>query len=152
MYCSDKSEYSAHVSIQQLPLCLLRFLGLFLRDCLCLQVAGAPFQSAVEPILLQAQVDVMMTGHEHGYERIHPAANGSVVSRPSPGGNSTTATHVYRKPAAPLGLMAGSAGGLQSDSWVNPQPDWSAFRVSATLARPFDGYGYIMMVIACKSC
>ena len=41
MYCSDTSENTAHI-------------------------AGAPFQSAIEPLLLQAKVDVMMTGHEHG--------------------------------------------------------------------------------------
>ena len=120
MYCSDASEYSAHV-------------------------AGAPFQSAIEPLLLNARVDVMMTGHEHGYERIHPTKNGSVVSRPvaAPSG----AQQLYRDPTAPLGVMLGSAGGLQEDHWVNPAPPWSAFRVTATIEKPRDGYGYVMMTV-----
>ena len=125
-YCSDASEYTAHV-------------------------AGAPFQSAIEPLLLQAGVDVMMTGHEHGYERIHPTSNGTVTTRPTAvptprPGHGSNLTHVYHKPSAPLGVMVGSAGGLQEDHWVNPQPVWSAFRVTANLTHPWDGYGYIMMV------
>ena len=131
MYCSDKSEYTAHVR-------------------------GAPFQSAVEPLLLEAKVDVMMTGHEHGYERIHPTRNGSVVSLPTEelrainNGNKLSATqtvHVYQKPQAPLGVMVGSTGGLQEDHWVLPRPPWSAFRVTATPAKPWAGYGYVMMSV-----
>ena len=131
MYCSDKSEYTAHIS-------------------------GAPFQSAVEPLLLEANVDVMMTGHEHGYERIHPTRNGTVVSlpttelRPISTGierSAAQAVHVYRKPQAPLGVMVGSAGGLQEDHWVVPRPKWSAFRVTATLEKPWAGYGYVMMSV-----
>jgi hypothetical protein len=131
MYCSDKSEYSAHV-------------------------AGAPFQSAIEPLLLEANVDVMMTGHEHGYERIHPTRNGTVVSLPVAVERSienrsdlsaAQVVHVYHKPPAPLGVMVGSAGGLQEDHWVVPSPPWSAFRVTATVDQPWDGYGYVMMTV-----
>lgn len=102
-------------------------------------VAGAPFQSALEPLLIASKVDVMMTGHEHGYERIHPTINGTVVSHPeavpvpqqpqgSAGSPRASVAQVYRTPGAPLGLMVGSAGGLQEDHWVTPQPPWSAFR------------------------
>ena len=133
MYCSDKSEYDAHV-------------------------AGAPFQTALEPLLIAAKVDVMMTGHEHGYERTHPARNGSVVSHPevapkqqARGAGGGAVEHVYRRPSAPLGVMVGSAGGLQEDRWVTPRPAWSAFRVTATLARPWDGYGYVMMSVEGKT-
>lgn len=122
MYCSDKSEYTAHVS-------------------------GAPFQSAVEPLLLEAQVDVMITGHEHGYERIHPTRNGTVVSWPRLVSNGSNPVDVYQNPKAPLGVMVGSAGGLQEDHWIVPRPQWSAFRVTATAKKPWAGYGYIMMSI-----
>lgn len=37
---------------------------------------GAPFQSSIEPLMLEAKVDLLVTGHMHCLERIHPVVNG----------------------------------------------------------------------------
>lgn len=38
---------------------------------------GAPFQSSIEPLMLEYQVDLLITGHQHCLERIHPVHNGT---------------------------------------------------------------------------
>ena len=73
---------------------------------------GAPMLTAFEPLLLRYHVDLTLTGHEHGYERVHPVRNGSVVATPGVDG-------VYHNPPAPVHLMIGSAGALQEERYVS---------------------------------
>jgi len=97
MYCSDADEYSQHCP-------------------------GAPFQTAIEPLLLKYGVDMTITGHMHCYERVHPVVNGTVVSTP------TGTPAVYTSPPAPVHLVVGTAGAAQTESFNTPQPAWSAVR------------------------
>lgn len=39
----------------------------------------SPEQMAFEPLLVQHGVDLVLVGHEHCYERIHPVVNGPSV-------------------------------------------------------------------------
>ena len=74
----------------------------------------SPEQMAFEPLLVQHSVDLVLVGHEHCYERIHPVINGTVTDKPSnvtsPDGND-----VYRSPTAPAHIVIGSAGALQEE-------------------------------------
>ena len=39
----------------------------------------SPEQMAFEPFLLEHGVDLVLVGHEHCYERIHPVVNGNIL-------------------------------------------------------------------------
>ena len=77
-------------------------------------------------------MDVVITGHEHLYERMNAVANGTVVA-PAAGVNNT-----YAAPGAPVYAVQGTAGAFVGGDWMQPQPAWSAFRNSATY-----GYGRV---------
>lgn len=105
MYCSDQDAYDAHRP-------------------------GGAIQVALEPLLVAFNVDLVVTGHEHAYERVHPNIAGRVTAWPtslaSAGGELA-----YVRPSAPVHLMLGHGGAVQMDtSWVTPPPAWSAVRLS----------------------
>jgi len=83
---------------------------------------GAPLPAIIEPLFLQYKVDLYVAGHQHVYERIHPNINGTVVST----GN------FYTNPKAPAYIVQATAGVFMDDSWIDPQPSWSASRQSGT--------------------
>ena len=72
----------------------------------------------MEPLFVQANVDLVLWGHEHSYERIHPVINGTAVGR------DTT------NPRAPINLVLGMGGADNSymSGWIEPPPDWVAHR------------------------
>jgi hypothetical protein len=96
---------------------------------------GGRFPRSLEPLLKQYHVDVVLTGHEHLYERSQAIFNGTVVTA-AEGANNT-----YASPGAPVYIVAGASGAFQSGDWIAPQPKWSAFRT-------FDVYGYGRMRIS----
>lgn len=98
MLCSDKNEWDAHQP-------------------------GAPFQAAVEPLILEFNVDLLISGHMHCIERVHPSKNGTVVTLPD-------SNNIYTDPTAPVQLVIGSAGAMQEELFETPQPEWSAFRAA----------------------
>ena len=65
MYCSDESEWNQHCP-------------------------GAPFQTSIEPLMQEYHADLLITGHMHCLERIHPVVNGALPSRC----HCTAASHV----------------------------------------------------------
>lgn len=79
---------------------------------------AATLRRRMEPLFVKAKVDLVLWGHEHAYERIHPAINGTVVGR------STT------NPAAPINLVLGMGGADSSymSGWREPPPEWIAHR------------------------
>jgi len=92
--CSDESEYDQHCP-------------------------GAPLLATIEPLLLKYQVDLVLTGHMHCYERTYPNINGTVTI---PGTNNFTNID------QPIYIVQGTAGALIAERWIEPQPEWSAFR------------------------
>lgn len=87
------------------------------------------FRGDIEALLLKYNVDLVLTGHRHNYERTFPVFNGV-----------PTATN-YSNPQAPVYVVAGIGGckeGLQG--FPAAQPDWSAFRASQ--------YGYATITLA----
>lgn len=80
----------------------------------------AELQSAWGPLFEANGVDLVLTGHDHDYERSHPLVNGEVV--PADSGGVTY-------------LVVGS-GGAALRSWPMEQPAWSAYRNNTD-------YGYL---------
>jgi hypothetical protein len=98
LYCSEGAQYPAHRP-------------------------GSNITVAIEPLLLEFKVDLVIDGHVHAYERVHPVNNGTVVTWPQ------GADNVYTDPAAPLHITQGTGGAFQEANWVQPQPVWSANRL-----------------------
>lgn len=88
---------------------------------------GGALQAELESLLLHHTVDVVVSGHEHGYERIHPNVAGQPVSMPTVG---PAGEPLYHEPSAPVYLVVGHGGAAQLESWVTPAPSWSARRMS----------------------
>ena len=78
----------------------------------------------LEPLLLQAGADLFVAGHLHNYERSWPVRNQSVL-RHSYKWNGTG-------PYGTVHMVVGNAGDDEgmTDTWVDPQPGWSAFRTA----------------------
>ncbi|KAI9317013.1 Metallo-dependent phosphatase-like protein [Dichotomocladium elegans] len=80
---------------------------------------------AIEPLLLEYKVDVVISGHVHNYERTFPMARGLATSMS------------YKNPSSTVYIVLGNAGQPEGTSKFNttgPYPVWSAKR--------FDGHGY----------
>ena len=108
----------------------------------------------LEDLLLENNVDLTVTGHQHAYERCHPARNGTVLSWPHSRWNAATAEYedVYNSPGAPVHLMVGSAGAFQHEKWINPSPIWSGKRFNQSehaddLSGYIDGYGFVRVTL-----
>jgi hypothetical protein len=73
---------------------------------------GRPMQKAIEDTLYDAKVDLVFSGHVHSYER---------------------SCKVYQYKCvydAPYYITIGDGGNAEglAEGWVEPQPEWSAFR------------------------
>ena len=96
---------------------------------------GTPggYADKLEGILNKYGVDLVVVGHMHAYERVHPVQDGQVTVKPSsaawgPGGSLVD---VYESNGqGPVQVVQGNSGGMQEVSWEEPQPTWSAFRCS----------------------
>ena len=86
MYCSEKVAYA-----QQCP--------------------GAKMQRDLEGLLLEHNVDLVVTGHQHVYERVHPTSTARwslrLCSSPQSG------MRTYLAPKAPVHLVVGHGGAEQ---------------------------------------
>lgn len=91
---------------------------------------GAKFQKYIEPLLQQYKVDIMLTGHNHHYERTHPTNNGKSVMKD---------TSTYVNPPYPIWIVQGTAGPITEPNYITPSPEWSAVRISE--------YGYGRLTI-----
>ncbi|KAG7399180.1 hypothetical protein PHYBOEH_009538 [Phytophthora boehmeriae] len=78
-------------------------------------------QKAFEELFIKYNVDLVLQGHVHSYERHYPTANGSAVMD---GVSDDSAT--YTNPQAPVYVIAGAAGGPEGlYQYENPSsPDW----------------------------
>jgi len=92
-------------------------------------IEGSPhFADQLEAILIQYDVDLTITGHMHGYERIHPLQNSVVTCFPTK--NADGVDTYYSTGKGPVHIMQCHAGGMQGEKFIQPQPDWSAFRMA----------------------
>jgi hypothetical protein len=95
---------------------------------------------AWSPLFDAYGVNLVLGGHMHAYERSWPVgADGTVVRKD------------YRQPQAPVYVVTGGAGrhGLLYE-FVDPAPDWSAFRASANHTLRVDVDEHQMKVVAIR--
>lgn len=69
-----------------------------------------------EAILAAAAVDLVITAHEHGYERSWPLVNGSVVQQN------------YVDPRAPVHVVQGAGGNREGNERPSGNVPWSVFQ------------------------
>jgi len=89
---------------------------------------GTPdgFADALEDTLIKYDVDLTITGHMHLYERVHPVDDGVVTAYPV---HKLLLGDVYYSTGkGPVHVVQGNTGAMQWESWVQPQPAWSAIR------------------------
>ena len=117
IYCSDASGYDSHSP-------------------------GGKYQQAMEALLLQYDVDLVLQGHMHAYERVHPVINGTVTVKPSKiRGDFDRPIDLYRSQGkGPVYVVQGNTGAMQVERWINPKPDWSAIRFANGVIPPQDGH------------
>lgn len=84
----------------------------------------------LEPLLIQYDIDLVIQGHMHAYERIHPVQKEQVtlypVKRPNGEGKLIDVYHSDNK--GPIYVVQGNTGAMQVETWVQPKPDYSAIR------------------------
>jgi hypothetical protein len=99
------------------------------------------FQNAMEPLVLKYDVDLVLQGHVHAYERIHPSVNGDVTVYPkhtySKENNKFIDTY-YSEGKGPVYVVQGNTGAMQFETWTHPKPDWSAVRFANGYQPPMD--------------
>ena len=102
---------------------------------------GCPLQRGFEHFLIEYKIDLVLVGHEHCYERVHPVVNGTVVALPSR--KDSEGNDIYENPQAPAHVVVGTAGALQEEKWVHPSPKWSAVRyANGNGGKYIDTFGY----------
>ncbi|XP_077243591.1 purple acid phosphatase 18-like isoform X2 [Tasmannia lanceolata] len=76
------------------------------------QGEGNNMMAAMEPLLYEASVDIVLAGHVHAYERSKRVNNGKV------------------DPCGPVHITIGDGGNREglAQSYIQPKPDWSVFR------------------------
>ncbi len=92
------------------------------------------YQSYLEETMIKYDVDLMITGHLHVYERVHPTKNGQVTVYPKHGpslnhlNEKSKIDTYYSNGFGPVQIVQGNAGGMQAETWMHPQPAWSGVR------------------------
>lgn len=82
---------------------------------------GAPFQRALEPLLQKYQVDMMISGHNHNYERTWPTFFGTP---------KMDRGNYFRNPKAPIWVVQGTAGPITNAKWTKEKPEWNAVQLN----------------------
>jgi len=90
---------------------------------------GTPggYADKIEDLVNAYDVDLIVVGHMHCYERVHPVSKGAVTSLPVEGKFGRPDVY-YSTGKGPVHVIQGNTGGMQFESWVQPQPAWSAKR------------------------
>ncbi|UJR07145.1 hypothetical protein I4U23_011433 [Adineta vaga] len=76
----------------------------------------------VYPLFVQYQVQLIITGHMHVYERIFYDNTTTIIN------------NTYANVHSPVIVVQGTGGAFDNDKWIEPQPWWSKSRMIA--------YGY----------
>lgn len=92
-------------------------------------VQGTPggYADLLEDLVLQYDVDMVLSGHMHAYERVHPVVKGVVSAYPD---GSKGVDIYYSEGKGPVHVIQGNTGGMQFERFDQPQPSWSALRMS----------------------
>eukprot|EP01038_Epipyxis_sp_PR26KG_P007480 gene7480-10194_t len=96
---------------------------------------GTPggYADKLENIFLEYDVDLVIAGHMHCYERVHPVKAGitTVYPQKKEMGIKKRKVDVYNSLGyGPVHVIQGHAGGMQAERFIQPKPDWSAIRMA----------------------
>ncbi|GAB2223012.1 hypothetical protein Droror1_Dr00017146 [Drosera rotundifolia] len=94
-----------------------------------LDPADSKFTKAIEPLLLEHQVDLVLFGHVHNYERTCAIYNGKCKAMPVKDADGVD-TYDNRKYSAPVQAVIGMAG-FTLDEFVSDPSSWSLSRIVA---------------------
>ncbi len=89
---------------------------------------NSPLFEAVYPLFVKYQVQLVITGHSHVYERVFYDNTTTIVNN--------TYTNVH----SPVIVVQGTGGAYYDDKWIAPQPWWSKSRVIK--------YGYARVTVS----
>jgi hypothetical protein len=90
---------------------------------------GTPggYAALLESTFLLYDVDLVVTGHMHVYERIHPV-NQSIVTVYPVEKDHVSGDVYYSEGKGPVYVVQGNSGAMQWEQWLHPAPAWSAVR------------------------
>jgi hypothetical protein len=102
---------------------------------------GTGFADRLEPLCLQYGVDLTITGHMHVYERVHPLEQGVPTCYPQTKhvlkNGTLHAVDTYQScNKGPVHVVQGNTGGMQAETFAQPQPAWSAKRFANGVIPP----------------
>ncbi|KAL2329298.1 hypothetical protein Fmac_022725 [Flemingia macrophylla] len=86
------------------------------------------FRDAVEPLLLQTKVDLVLVGHVHNYERTCSVFQGECKAMPTKDKNGVD-TYDGKNYSAPVHVVVGMAG-FTLDTFPDKVESWSLIRIS----------------------
>jgi hypothetical protein len=127
-YAKDRPQYAwlvndltkaAQNRIQQPFIILVTHRPLLCSDAseLDQHLPNSPLFETVYPLLIKYQVQLVITGHMHVYERVFYDNTTTIVNN--------TYTNVH----SPVIVVQGTGGTFDNDKWIEPQPWWSKSRV-----------------------
>ncbi len=90
-------------------------------------------RESLEILYVEQGVDLVIAGHDHFYERTWPVDTEEVQDK------GTNEGSLFARGAAPIHIVAGTAGRSAYEELDEPQPEWSAYRENST-------YGYMRLV------
>ncbi|CAF4007799.1 unnamed protein product [Adineta steineri] len=89
----------------------------------------SPLFETVYPLFVKYQVQLVITGHMHVYERVFYDNTTTIVN------------NTYANVNSPVIIVQGTGGTFDNDKWVEPQPWWSISRMLAY------GYGRVTVSV-----
>ena len=81
-------------------------------------------RDALEDLYVEHEVDLVIAGHDHFYERTWPVSSESVMNKGM--------DNRFAQGHGPIHLVIGIAGRSAYEELDEPQPEWSAFRENST--------------------
>jgi len=93
-------------------------------------------QSAFEALFIKYEVDVVLAGHKHYYERQLPIANNKAVTTGVSNDNKT-----YTNPAAPVYILSGAGGNVEDIA------DAPTYTVPWNVASDYESFGFNTLAV-----
>ncbi|KYR01805.1 Purple acid phosphatase [Tieghemostelium lacteum] len=94
------------------------------------------FRNEIEPLFQRYQVNLVLSGHDHGYERTYQVFDGDILSNHQSNYTSTIGT---------IHIVVGT-GGADTDPWL-PNESWTAHRESTSGYTKITAHKHTLQII-----